>query len=294
MLKKIQYNIIWLFLLAGPLSTVNLSANTESAGLNSLPTIVTTIKPLAIVAKSAVGDAANVEYLLPASQSPHDFSLPISGLQKIAAADLVVWIGRDFETRSAKTMAKLPLSRVISAVQQLSQRSVDDAAEPLNIEDGHSVDPHLWLNPGYANLLAAEIQTRLGLPVKKIIQDDDIQRLKSSMMSSGNKTYFSHHDAYGHFVRAFGLPPGMSIRDARGDVKGVRSQYQLRQTMASANISCIFVEPQYQGKDAATIAAEFDLPLIPLDPQGLSQPINNSAYKEFMAGMAVQFKACFQ
>ena len=279
MLKKIQYNIIGLFLLVGCLNTVNLSANSDATGPDSLPTIVTTIKPLALVAKSAVGDAATVEYLVPASPPPHDFSLPISALQKIATADLIVWIGSNFETRSAKTMAKLPPSRVISAVQQLSQPSAD---------------PHLWLNPEYANMLAAEIQIRLGLPVKKIIQDDDIERLKGTMMPAGDKSYLSHHDAYGHFVDAFDLPVGMSIRDARGDVRGVRSQYQLRQTMASANISCIFVEPQYQGKDAARIAAEFDLPLIPLDPQGLSQAINNDAYRDFIAGMAEQFKACFQ
>ncbi|MGB0669458.1 MAG: metal ABC transporter solute-binding protein, Zn/Mn family [Porticoccaceae bacterium] len=295
MLKKIQYNTGWLLLLVGSLSGVNLSASSDSPELGSLPTVVTTIKPLAIVAKSAVGDAANVEYLMPASQSPHDFSLPISALQKIAAADLVVWIGRDFETRSAKTMAKLSPTKVISAVQQLSQPGPDEEiVESRDKEAEHSIDPHLWLNPEYANVIAAEIQIRLGLPVKKIIEDTDIQRLKGSMTAFSNKTYLSHHDAYSHFVRAFGLPAGMSIRDARGDVKGVRSQYQLRQTMASANFSCIFVEPQYQSKDAAVIAMQFDLPMMSLDPQGLSQPINKHAYREFMVGMAAQFTACFQ
>ena len=289
MLKKIQYSVFLLVLLLGALNSVNLSAASDS-----VPMIVTTIKPMAIIAKAAVGDAARVEYLLPASQSPHDFSLPISALKKIARADLVVWVGRDFETRSAKTMSSLPPIKIITATEQIAEQVPGDDFTQEHKHLDHSIDPHLWLDPDYGNMIAAQIQTRLSLPVKKIIAEADIQALKASMMPSQEKTYLSHHTAYDHFVRAFELPSGMSIRDARGDVKGVQSQFQLRKTMANANISCIFVEPQYPGKDAAIIAAQFDLPLVTLDPQGLSQPLNNSAYREFMAGLVAQFKACFQ
>lgn len=114
------------------------------------------------------------------------------------------------------------------------------------------------------------------------------------MAASQDKTYLSHHDAYDHFVRAFELPAGLSLRDARGSVKGVQSQYQLRKTIMASNISCIFVEPQYQGKDAAAVAAEFALPLVALDPQGLSQPLNHEAYSQFIGSLVAQFKACFQ
>ena len=56
----------------------------------------------------------------------------------------------------------------------------------------------------------------------------------------------------------------------------------------------MFVEPQYQDKDAAIIAAEYDLPMVPLDPQGLSQTISDRAYSEFIGTLVAQFKACFQ
>lgn len=277
-------------LLVSALVPASLNADTAA-----MPTIVTSIKPLAIIAKSAVGDAAKVSYLLPTNQSPHDFSLPVSALKRIASSDLVIWIGRDFETRSAKTLAKVPSSKLITAMDQITKQPI--GAMYANADSDSislSADPHVWLDPSYANAIAAEIQTRLSLPISKIITQDEIQAIKDSMLSSEQKTYLSHHDAYGHFSRAFALPAGVPIRDSRGDVRGVKSQYQLRNTIAKASISCVFVEPQYQGKDAAVIAAEFDLPLIALDPQGLSQPLNNRAYQEFMAGLALQFKACFQ
>ena len=290
MLKKIQYNVCVLVLVLGASIPVSLHADS-----GAVPMIVTTIKPLAIIAKSAVGDAAEVEYLLPANQSPHSLSLPISALKKITEADLIVWIGRDFETRSAKTMAKLSPSKKITVADEIAKLVAGGDLRGDNSQDNsYSIDPHLWLDPTYGNSIAAEIQTRLGLPIKKIIAEDNIQLLKASVMFSEGQNYLSHHAAYQHFIRAFELPAGMSIRNAQGHAKGVQSQLQLRNTMAKANFSCIFIEPQYQGKDAAIIAAQFDLPLVALDPQGLSQPLNNSAYEEFMAGLVAQFKACFQ
>ena len=100
-IKKTQYNIFACLLLLG------VTAAAEQLQPDAKLQIVTSIKPLAIIAKSAVGDAAEVQYLMPASQSPHDFTLPVSALRKIADADLVIWIGGGFEVRSGKTMSKL-------------------------------------------------------------------------------------------------------------------------------------------------------------------------------------------
>ena len=297
MIKKIQYNTCGLLLCLLALGSGSLSADSMSEPVLeplSEPFIVTSIKPLAIIAQSAVGDQGRVEYLLPDNQSPHDFSLPVSALKKIASAELVVWIGPGFETRSAKTMAKLPPSKLITAMDQIDPLAGDAAVAPGSHSKAMSADPHLWLDPDYGNAIAAEIQARLGLPIKQIIGQDEIQALKASMAASLDKTYLSHHDAYDHFVRAFELPAGLSLRDARGSVKGVQSQYQLRKTIMASNISCIFVEPQYQGKDAAAVAAEFALPLVALDPQGLSQPLNHEAYSQFIGSLVAQFKACFQ
>ena len=297
MIKKIQYNTCGLLLCLLALGSGSLSADSMSEPVLeplSEPFIVTSIKPLAIIAQSAVGDQARVEYLLPDNQSPHDFSLPVSALKKIASAELVVWIGPGFETRSAKTMAKLPPSKLITAMDQIDPLAGDAAVAPGSHSKAMSADPHLWLDPDYGNAIAAEIQARLGLPIRQIIGQDEIQALRASMAASQDKTYLSHHDAYDHFVRAFELPAGLSLRDARGSVKGVQSQYQLRKTIMASNISCIFVEPQYQGKDAAAVAAEFALPLVALDPQGLSQPLNHEAYSQFIGSLVAQFKACFQ
>ena len=286
-IKKIQHNIIAGLLLLG------VTATAAQLQLDAKPLIVTSVKPLAIIAKSAVGDAADVQYLMPASQSPHDFTLPVSALKKIAAADLVIWIGAGFETRSAKTMAKLSNDKLLTTIDL-------PLAQPQNQEPGenddHSMeaDPHLWLNPDNGNKIAAEIQARLGLPLKEIINRQHLSRLKSELAAIDDKTYLSHHQAYAHFAAAFDLKSGLSIRNASGGAQGAKTQYRLRSSIEKTNVSCVFVEPQYQDKDAAIIAAEYDLPMVPLDPQGLSQTISDRAYSEFIGTLVAQFKACFQ
>lgn len=267
--------------------------------------IITTIKPLAIIAQSAVGDQARVEYLQSAAQSAHSVSLPVSALKKIDRADLIIWIGELFESRFAKPMALLPETRRIT-VMQLPMIAPQDTG-PLQEDDDHigqahdhgtlNADPHVWLNPENANLIAAEIQQRLKLPAKAIISAEQIDALATDLAPLSDKQFLVHHDALDHFASRFNLQSGLAIRDASGASQGVRSQYRLRQEAISAAASCIFIEPQYADRDAQVIAEELSLPVARIDLQGLDQSLDQAldgnAYVSFMQTLTAQFKSCF-
>lgn len=282
------------------------------------PLIITTIKPLAIIAQSAVGDQAQVEHLQSAVQSAHEVSLPVSALQKIDQADLIIWIGEMFESRVAKPMALLPENKLIT-VMQLSLIAPEDAGNEQEVggHDGHdhnhgesahsalsaqsvssahsalTADPHVWLNPQNANLIAAEIQQRLNLPLKEIISAEQIAGLTAELAPLSDKQFLVHHDALDHFTSTFNLQSGLSIRDANGASQGVRSQYRLRQEAIASAASCIFIEPQYADRDAQVIAQELSLPVALIDLQGLDQALVGDAYASFMQTLAMQFKSCF-
>lgn len=311
--KTIQYNFLALLMalalllsgtyaLAGELEEGESQISTSS----QKPLIITTIKPLAIIAKSAVGDSAQVEYLQSAMQSAHEVSLPVSALMKLEQATLIIWIGGGFEARISKPMALLPQAKLIT-VTELEMLAANHAAEEVrNAEkasgkkeksdnDHHQLDfdPHIWLNPANGNILASIIQQHLNLPVTPIMSFAQVEQLKIELQPFKDKYYLNHHDAFAHFSAAFDLKAGLSIRDAKGATQGARSQYKLRQQATVIDASCIFVEPQYADKDARIIAEELHLPLQVLDPQGFDQPLTADAYSQFMAAMAAQFKACF-
>lgn len=288
------------------------------------PLIITTIKPLAIIAQSAVGDQARVEYLQSAVQSAHEVSLPVSALKKIDQADLIIWIGEMFESRVAKPMALVPQDKRITVMQLpliapqntgieqevgshsghmhthdesahsgLSAHSESSAHSGLSAHSALSADPHVWLNPTNANRIAAEIQQRLNLRVKDIISAEQIATLATELAPLRDRQFLVHHDALDHFTSTFKLQSGLSIRDASGASQGVRSQYRLRQQAIASAASCIFIEPQYADRDARVIAQEMSLQVALIDLQGLEQALVGDAYASFIQTLALQFKGCF-
>jgi len=334
--KVIHYNILlkvvtFLSLLTAhaALATPEVAKPFSTQPFSTKPLIITTIKPLAIIAQSAVGDQARVEYLQSAVQSAHAVSLPVSALKKIDQADLIIWIGEMFESRIAKPMTLLSADKRITVMQLplIAPADADHKAPADNHSDhshGHepsahkepsaykkhssnsdqhglNFDPHVWLNPANANLIAAEIQQRLQLPRKAIISAEQIADLAAALAPLGDKQFLVHHDALDHFTSSFKLQPGLSIRDASGASQGVRSQYRLRQDAIASKASCIFIEPQYADRDAQVIAEELSLPVAVIDIQGLDQGLDqvrdqvrvSDAYVSFMQTLAMQFKSCF-
>lgn len=306
MIKMIHYNnLLKIVTLVSALTVQIVLAAPEI----TKPLIITTIKPLAIIAQSAVGDQARVEYLQSAVQSAHEVSLPVSALKKIDQAGLIIWIGELFESRIAKSMQLLPQNKRITVMQlPLSMPTDTDRQKNVGGDSDHAhghghselsahsalrADPHVWLNPNNANLIAAEIQQRLKLPVKEIISADQIADLAAVLTPLSEKQFLVHHDALDHFTSVFNLQSGLSIRDASGASQGARSQYRLRQAAIKTAASCIFVEPQYADRDARVIAEELSLPIAVIDLQGLDQPLNEDAYRHFMQTLVAQFKDCF-
>ncbi len=305
MFKKIQYNVFfWVCsLLLAPAVALSSVVATPTKAL-----VITTIKPLAIIAQSALGDRAQVEYLQSAVQSAHEVSLPVSALRKIDQADLVIWVGESFEARIAKSIALLPQDKVLTLMQlPLQKPAINEPAglEDASAADSHShssldhdhqhlnYDPHVWLNPANANLIAARIQQHLGVPQKAIISNQQIDELTDQLLAARDKYYLVHHDALGHFTRAFGLQPGLAIRSSSGSSQGAKSHYLLRQAAQTVGASCIFVEPQYADRDARVLARELSLPLIELDIQGIQQPLAGDAYANFMFTLVSRFSSCF-
>jgi zinc transport system substrate-binding protein len=308
MAKKIYYNVfswilvlglivVWQAALAGPSPL----ASEESP---DKPFIVTSIKPLAIIVQSALGNQARVEYLQSAAQSAHDVSLPVSALKKLEQADLIVWIGNSFESRIAKSMALIAQDKLLTIQSlQLAQPNTasSESAHSLAADDhshkhnhqGLNYDPHVWLNPENANQIARHIQRRLGVEQKAIISEEQIARLTAELAPWHERYFLVHHDALGHFTDAFHLQPGLSIRSVSGASQGAKSLYQLRKDATALRASCVFVEPQYADRDARAIAHELSLKLIEVDIQGIDQPLSAESYTQFMTTLTMRFKSCF-
>ena len=103
-------------------------------------TVVAAFYPLAFAAQQIGDGGTDVRNLTPPGVEPHDLELSGSDIRTVADADLVVYLGQDFQPA------------LEDAIDSTSANAVDllDATE--------TKDPHVWLDP----ILYAEIATRIG------------------------------------------------------------------------------------------------------------------------------------
>ena len=105
------------------------------------PLVVTTTKPLAIIAKAALGKHAKIEFLQSAKQSSHDIVLSVGSFEKMHRADLVIFIGDQMEPGIAKALKGLPEGRFI----KVFDLDLDIVESKDNHEANHyNIDPHVW------------------------------------------------------------------------------------------------------------------------------------------------------
>lgn len=77
--------------------------------------VVTSIKPLGFIASSIAEGVTDTQVFVPAGASPHDYHLKPSDVQKLKAADLVLWIGEDVDQFLAGSLKKnVDASKVVT------------------------------------------------------------------------------------------------------------------------------------------------------------------------------------
>ena len=299
-------------------------ASAVSAQEKGKPLLVTSIKPLAIIAQSAFKDNVTVEYLMPAALSPHDVVIKLSDVRKIADADLVLWIGPEFEVRSAKQFANVPLEKLVTAMDLLevehqdsghSEQHSEDHEEGLEHNEGHKddhvednkenshndhddhhgdIDPHIWLSPEIVKQLTHLLSERLGIKAEQVFSQQAKQNIEARLKNAKQGNYIVHHQGFGYFIEEFDLQPGLSIRDMLGKQQGAKTQYNLRLEGEKRGVSCVFVEPQHGQKDAVGIAKDLAVPTRTIDILAVAYKDELPSYEAYMFGLAKQFASCFE
>ena len=291
---------------------------------NNKPLLVTSIKPLAIIAQSAFKDNVTVEYLIPAALSPHEVVIKLSDVRKIADADLVLWIGPEFEVRSAKQFANVPLEKLVTAMDLLntdqpgsghSEQHPEDHEEGLEHIEGHKedhaedykesshndhddhhgdIDPHIWLSPEIVKQLTHLLSDRLGIKAEQVFSQQAKHNIEARLKNAKQGNYIVHHQGFGYFIEEFDLQPGLSIRDMLGKQQGAKTQYNLRLEGEKRDVSCVFVEPQHGQKDAVGIAKDLAVPIRTIDILAVAFKDELPSYEAYMFGLAKQFASCFE
>ncbi|WP_261415000.1 zinc ABC transporter substrate-binding protein ZnuA [Serratia entomophila] len=297
-------------LMAGPLSSASAA-------------VVTSIRPLGFIASAIADGVTPTEVLLPDGASPHDFALRPSDLQRLRAADLVLWVGPDMETFLTKALMPISADRKLAvselpAVKPLLMKGEDDddhAADAHNHadhegDDGHhhgEYNMHLWLSPEVAKVTAIAIHDRLLelMPQNKDKLDANLRQFENLLTQTdknvGNmltpvqgRGYFVFHDAYGYFEKHYGLSPLGHFTVNPEIQPGAQRLHQIRTQLVEQKAVCVFAEPQFRPAVINAVAKGTKVRSGTLDPLGIGIALGKDSYGKFLTALSNQYVSCLK
>lgn len=276
--------------------------------------VLTSIKPLGFIASAITDGVTETKVLLPVSASPHDYSLKPSDVTQLQSANLVVWVGDGLEGFLEKSIDKLPKEKVLTledvdAIDDIVAKTKKnhDHDDHKHDHHGHSHDEdwHIWLSAEASELAAEQIAARLTeqLPEQKAKIADNLAKFKANLTAKKagiakqlepvkGKGYYTFHDAYGYFERAYGLNSLGSFTINPTVAPGAKTLAAIKKNIAKNKAQCLFVEPQFTPKVIETLAKETQVKVGQLDPLGAKIQLSATAYPEFLQALADEFSQC--
>ena len=250
--------------------------------------IVTDTAPIQSMVQAVVGDLAEVEVLLPAGASPHDYAMRPSDAIALENADVVVWVGHGltpFLEDPIETLAKDATVVELLDTEGWLPIELDHHDDDHDEHDHGAVDPHAWLAPDVqsawvmtlANTLgqldpsnAATYQFNAATQTTAII--DTQSAVEEVLADVRGGQFVVSHDALGYFERAFDMPAAGAITISDASAPGAARIIELRQIMQDLDVTCILVDPQTSPKWAQVVAEGTGAKVAMVDPQGAALP----------------------
>ncbi|MFS2200153.1 zinc ABC transporter substrate-binding protein ZnuA [Pseudomonas sp. Pseusp3] len=278
--------------------------------------VLTSIKPLQLIAAAVQDGVAIPEVLLPPGASPHNYALRPSDVRKVQSVDLLYWIGPDMEGFLPRVLNGRTLPSV--AVQDLPgmklRRFAEDSHSHAEEADEHdhdhrpgSLDAHLWLSPVNARVIAAKMAADLSAadPDNAARYQSNLKafderldaldaRLKKRLADIQGKPYFVFHEAFDYFEDAYGLKHAGVFSVAAEVQPGAQHVATMRARLQEVGKTCVFSEPPLRPRLAETLVAGLPVKLAELDALGGYTPATAQGYEQVLEKLGNDLAGCLE
>lgn len=290
------------------LSACGQSNNSESAKLvEGKVNVITSFYPVYAFTATIGGDDANVINLLPTGVEPHDWTPKSQDIVNTSKAQLFLYNGAGLEgwvpnfLKSLNSDTKVKSVAVSEGVtlltaegddghghgeEQVDEHS-DEHADEANAEDiaDHHVDPHTWVSPKSAMIMAENIKNSLVEvdPAHKEGYEQRYEELRTKLETLDqhftdelsnvpNKEIVVSHQAFGYLARDYGLTQH-AIMGLSPDAEPTGQDIvNLAKLVKDEGIKYIFFEELVSDKLAKTLANEAGVETMVLNPvEGLTK-----------------------
>lgn len=230
---------------------------------DDVTSVVAGFYPLRFVAERLGGPCVSVTDVTPPGVEPHDLELTPDAVESIATADVVLYLGGGFQPA------------IEDAIGDAQGQTVDllgavptQPEEGEEAEEGLTVDPHVWLDPGRFEEIVtatAEALERTGAGSCDVAQaaeelradlgelDDDF---RSTLGACERDVIVTNHDAFGYLASAYGLRQEAIAGLEPEGKPSARRLAEVKELVEREGVTTILTEELVSPDVAETLAAE--------------------------------------
>lgn len=267
--------------------------------------VVTSFYPIYEFAKEIGGDEANVTNLLPTGVEPHDWTPRSKEILNTSKAQLFLYHGAGLEGWVPNFLKGLGSDAVVKPVEvsqgvSLITAEGDDGhhhgeeeaehdhhneGSEAEAESSHHIDPHTWVSPKSAKIIAeniknsfievdpdhqADYESRYAELAKKL--DDLDAKFSTELAGTNKKEIVVSHQAFGYLCRDYGLTQHAIMGLSPDAEPRAQDIVALSKTVKEEGIQYIFFEELVSDRLAKTLANEAGVKTLVLNPvEGLTK-----------------------
>ncbi|CAK8718472.1 ABC transporter substrate-binding protein [Candidatus Electronema halotolerans] len=250
-----------------------------------LPVLVS-ILPQKWLAEQVGGDRVHVTALLDKGQEPHGMEPTPEQVTALFRARLYFAIGLEFERGLlAKVEQAESNVQIVNTAAGIRKIPMTDHADHDHEHEHGGLDPHVWLDPQNLQKMAAVMAEALAAadPANAAVYQENLQAVSKELRALHEaiskklapfkgQSFLVFHPAFGYFAHAYGLR--QEAVEIEGKSPAPRQLYALIAKAKKEKVKVIFVQPQFDRKNAETIAQAIGGKAAALDPLAENVPEN--------------------
>jgi zinc transport system substrate-binding protein len=243
---------------------IGLSCSEGATRDDDRTSVVASFYPLRFVAERLGGACVSVTDLTPPGVEPHDLELTPDAVESIATADVVLYLGGGFQPaiEDAIDDAQGETVDLLGMVPTLP-------AAGEEAEEGLTVDPHVWLDPGTFEEIVTATADALGRTEGAVSCDiaqaaeelrSDLGELdedfRSTLDGCDRDVIVTNHAAFGYLASAYGLrQEAIAGVEPEGEPSAKRLA-EVKELVEREGVTTILTEELVSPDVAETLAAE--------------------------------------
>jgi len=269
------------------------SDNSQSAQADGKLNVVSSFYPLYFFAKEIGGDHVKVVNLVAAGVEPHEWTPKSRDLTAASHAQLLLYNGAGLEgwigdflnglSSSSKVMT-VEVSKGIKLIQGNPEHGDDHENEEAHSGSDLDVDPHTWVSPRSALIMAANIHDAFiqADPNNQSAYDEGYAKLENQIKQLDEKytaelskyerrDIVVSHQAFGYLCRDYNLNQHAIMGLSPEAEPKAQDLHDIAKYVKEHHIPYIFFEELVSERLAATLANEANVDTLVLNPlEGLT------------------------